>query len=188
MCSSLLISQSLKNMHHKVLSMLLQAGFLLCVAFLGGPAVGRSLGSLKADQLPETTCYNASHPAAVNATIVYDFYDNDRDLWTRDPGSPLPLCSSSFSPNSSRCSVCRDGTVFIVCRHLAEGAKVTMEAGAASISIKQSDCPKLLSDGGDPAPLGTRSAHIIAGIAFAIILIIVVAVLLVNRQRRGSKG
>ncbi|KAM4548340.1 uncharacterized protein PAE49_016637 [Odontesthes bonariensis] len=171
--------------------MLLQAGFLLCVAFLGGPAVGRSLGSLKADQLPETTCYNASHPAAVNATIVYDFKDNDGALWTRDQRSPLPLCPPSFSPNSSRCSVCRDGTVFIVCRHLAEGAKVTMEAGADSISIKQSDCPKLLSDGGDPAPSGTRSAHIgaiIAGIAFAIILIIVVAVLLVNRQRRGSKG
>ncbi|KAM4548339.1 uncharacterized protein PAE49_016636 [Odontesthes bonariensis] len=170
---------------------MLQAGFLLCVTFLGGPAVRRSPGSLKADQLPETTCYSASHPAAVNATIVYDFKDNDRDLWTRDPGSPLPLCPPSSSPNSSRCSVCRDGTVFIVCRHLAEGAKVTMEAGAASISIKQIDCPKLLSDGGDPAPLGTPSAHIgaiIAIIPFAIILIIVVAVLLVNRQRRGSKG
>jgi len=87
--------------------------------------------------LQKITCYNSSHPAAVNATIVYNFNADHGDLWRSDPKNPLPRCSSSFSSSSSRCNVCQHTMVFIMCSDLAEGAEVTMEGNGAHIKTEK---------------------------------------------------
>lgn len=85
-------------------------------------------------------CFNSSDPAAVNATVMYDFNDDNENLWSRSsPDVPLPPCSSpSSTPLDSQCIVCLDQIVHAVCRGLADGVKVMMEAGGDRVKISES--------------------------------------------------
>ncbi|XP_072244741.1 uncharacterized protein [Leuresthes tenuis] len=190
------LTENSKNKHHKVLKMQFQAllGFLFPVTYLIESVMAMSLGSLKKDgQLLDDrkiTCFNSSDPVAVNATIVFDFYIDHVTLWERDPKDPLPRCSSSFSSSSSRCNVCQLRMVFIMCSDLTAGAEVTMEGNGAPITIETIDCLKIPSDDGDSAQMGTSAVpqmgtpviHISFPIVAFIAIVIVVAVVLINRR------
>ncbi|KAL7397740.1 hypothetical protein ABVT39_027168 [Epinephelus coioides] len=96
---------------------------------------------------PKMTCFNSSDPAAVNATLLFDFYNDNENLWTRSShGGPLPLCSSPSSPPDSPCWVCLEQKVYAVCHNLTDGVKIMMEAGGVSVDLLKSDCPKPPSD------------------------------------------
>lgn len=84
-------------------------------------------------------CFSSTDPAAVNASLVYDDNVSSGSLYEReDQQIPLPLCSSSSLPPSSRCLVCRaDALVHVVCSNLVKGAKVMLEALGDSIKIKE---------------------------------------------------
>ncbi|XP_078024751.1 uncharacterized protein LOC117250933 isoform X4 [Epinephelus lanceolatus] len=99
-------------------------------------------------------CFKSLSPTAVNATVLYDFHDDDHHFWSRSNLTvPLPPCvSSSFSapPPNSNCLVCHGKKmVFAICRNLTKGVKLTMEAGSDWVNLTATDCPKPPSDGGD---------------------------------------
>ncbi|KAK2908285.1 hypothetical protein Q8A73_009358 [Channa argus] len=111
-------------------------------------------------------CFSTSDPAAVNATKLYDFNNDDANLWVRQ--SQLPPCSSSLSPPEFLCLVCLQITVYAVCTNLTNAVKVVMEGVGVPINIVRGDCPKLVSE---DSHAGRLSAAII--IIIIIILIIV---------------
>ncbi|KAK5619298.1 hypothetical protein CRENBAI_015525 [Crenichthys baileyi] len=86
-----------------------------------------------------STCFTSSNPAAVNATIVYDFNSDHESLWEKpDLQAPLPFCSSSApSLVDSACLVCRELKVFAVCRSLPDGVKVVMETVGNNMEIRE---------------------------------------------------
>ncbi|KAF3690504.1 hypothetical protein EXN66_Car006177 [Channa argus] len=90
-------------------------------------------------------CFSTSDPAAVNATKLYDFNNDDANLWVRQ--SQLPPCSSSLSPPEFLCLVCLQITVYAVCTNLTNAVKVVMEGVGVPINIVRGDCPKLVSEG-----------------------------------------
>ncbi|XP_039667130.1 uncharacterized protein LOC120565391 isoform X4 [Perca fluviatilis] len=87
-------------------------------------------------------CFRSDGPAAQRASVLYDYNNDDGNLWTRtSQDAPLPLCSSSHPPDSS-CLVCLNQTVFVVCRNLTKGVKVMMEAGTDQVLLSKSECPE----------------------------------------------
>lgn len=85
------------------------------------------------------TCFSSSDPAAHRASLLFDFYNDDENLWSRSSSDvPLPSCSSSPPPPDSRCLVCVQHAVSAVCRNLADGVKVMLEAGADQVQISKS--------------------------------------------------
>lgn len=87
-------------------------------------------------------CYNSSDPAAVNATIVYDYNDHQGDLWSRTiedvQDQPLLHCSSTSLPLETQCTVCLNQVVYAVCHKLKDGVVLTMEALERHIKISKS--------------------------------------------------
>lgn len=87
-------------------------------------------------------CYNSSDPAAVNATIVYDYNDHQGDLWSRNiedvQDQPLLHCSSTSLPLETQCTVCLNQVVYAVCHKLKDGVVLTMEALERHIKISKS--------------------------------------------------
>lgn len=96
---------------------------------------------------PRMHCFNSSDPVAVNATVMFDFDNDKENLWSRSSQEvPLPPCSSSSStPPDSQCAVCLDRIVHAVCRNLAGGAQVMMEAGGEQVRISKSGKKRLIS-------------------------------------------
>lgn len=118
-----------------------------------------------------STCFISSDPAAVNASIVFDFI-SDVNLWEKpDLQTPLPLCSAAPPPAAadSTCLVCRDQEVFAVCRGLPDPVNVMMEAMGKTMKIRESDCPLLPSDDDYSWPLSVIIAAVL--LIFLIILI-----------------
>lgn len=85
------------------------------------------------------SCYNSSDPVAANADLLYDFNDDEENFWERNRTvTTLPSCSSSLPPDSP-CQVClSDRTVYAMCRNLADGVKMMMEAGKHQVRISKS--------------------------------------------------
>ncbi|KAK2835064.1 hypothetical protein Q5P01_015548 [Channa striata] len=121
-------------------------------------------------------CFNTPDPAAVNATKLYDYNNDDGDLWNRQ--SQLPPCSSSPSPPEFLCLVCLQIMVYAVCRNLTNGVEMVMEGVGVHINIVKSECPKLLSDDDHTGHLNS------AIIASSCIIIIIIGLVLYTRWRR----
>lgn len=107
-------------------------------------------------------CYNSSDPAAVNATIVYDFHVHHRDFWSRNiedvQDQPLLHCSSTDLPRETQCTVCLDHVVYAVCRKLKDRVVLTMEALQHPIKISKSG--KKLSHSCSRHPGGFRAVAV----------------------------
>lgn len=128
-------------------------------------------------------CYNSSDPAAVNATIVYDYNDHQGDLWSRNiedvQDQPLLHCSSTSLPLETQCTVCLNQVVYAVCHKLKDGVVLTMEALERHIKISKSDCPKLLSDAPPQWPL-----VLLVSLLVLVLLIFALCFYFYQRQKR----
>ncbi|XP_062280761.1 uncharacterized protein LOC133985181 isoform X2 [Scomber scombrus] len=90
------------------------------------------------------SCHCATDPIIRVVDVLYDYNNDDDNLWMSN-GS-LPFCSSTSPPSASSCVVCVRQGVYAVCGHLMQAVKLVMEASGRQIEIIKSECPWLLGD------------------------------------------
>ncbi|XP_049443671.1 uncharacterized protein LOC125895673 isoform X3 [Epinephelus fuscoguttatus] len=132
-------------------------------------------------------CFKSLSPTAVNATVLYDFHDDDHHFWCRSNLTvPLPPCvSSSFSspPPNSNCLVCHGKKmVFAICRNLTKGVKLTMEAGSDWVNLTATNCPEPPSDGSDDGASESQLPAIIIPILLLLLLLLIGVLLYIFRK------
>ncbi|CAK6982322.1 uncharacterized protein LOC128362339 [Scomber scombrus] len=82
------------------------------------------------------SCHRASDPIITDVDVLYDYNNDDDNLWMSN-GS-LPFCSSTSPPSASSCVVCVKQGVYAVCGHLMQAVKLMMEASGRQIEIIKS--------------------------------------------------